>query len=434
MRWTRVDKRRRGLHLASRTAGGPEAMSTNLRIDGARLTSRLAELSKIGATPEGGCRRLALTDEDKQGRDWLVGQMKALGLDTRVDAIGNIVGILKGLEDGPAVIMGSHIDTVGTGGRFDGALGVVAGVEVLAALRDAGLTPKRDMAVIAFTNEEGARFHPDMLGSYVWAGGMSVEAAHREVDSDGIGLGAELKRIGYEGAEKPGFLPAHAYIEMHIEQGPILENEGGGLGAVTGIQGICWLELTLKGRPSHAGTTPMAYRKDPGLAAARINIFANELTKTIPNQLANSGVIRVQPGNVNVVPETVVMTLDLRNPLDAPLAQAEAAVRAFCAELAERDGIEISFRDLARFPATPFAEEIIAEVERSAGEFGLAVRRMISGAGHDAQMMARLCPTAMVFIPSIGGLSHNPAEFSTDDDMVAGANILLTTAWRVANA
>jgi N-carbamoyl-L-amino-acid hydrolase len=276
--------------------------------------------------------------------------MQALGLTVKIDAIGNIVGILKGQQDGPAVILGSHIDTVGTGGRFDGALGVIAGVEVLAALRDAGLTPKRDMAVIAFTNEEGARFHPDMLGSYVWAGGMSVAAAHAEVDSEGVGLGAELKRIGYEGAEQPGFLKAHAYLELHIEQGPVLEGEGGGLGAVTGIQAICWLELTLKGRPSHAGTTPMAYRKDPGLAAARINIFANELTKTIPGQLANSGVIRVQPGNVNVVPETIVMTLDLRNPLDAPLAQAEAAVRTFCAELSERDGISIAFRDLARFP------------------------------------------------------------------------------------
>jgi len=409
-------------------------VSTNLRIDGGRLNSRLTELARIGATPEGGCRRLALTDEDRQGRDWLVGQMQELGLDVRVDAIGNIVGILKGQTDGPAVIMGSHIDTVGTGGRFDGALGVVAGVEVLAALRDAGLTPKRDMAVIAFTNEEGARFHPDMFGSYVWAGGMSVEDARREVDHEGISVGAELQRIGYEGAEQPGFLKAHSYLELHIEQGPILESEGGGLGAVTGIQGICWLELTLKGRPSHAGTTPMAYRKDPGLAAARINIFANELTKTIPYQLANSGVIRVQPGNVNVVPETVVMTLDLRNPHDQPLAEAEEAVRRFCAELSARDGIEISFRDLARFPATPFAEPLIAEIERSAGEFGLPIRRMISGAGHDAQMMSRLCPVAMVFIPSIGGLSHNPAEFSTDEDIEAGANILLSTAWRVANA
>jgi beta-ureidopropionase / N-carbamoyl-L-amino-acid hydrolase len=409
-------------------------MSSNLRIDGPRLLSRLEALSKIGATPEGGCRRLALTDEDKQGRDWLVGQMQALGLEVKVDAIGNIVGILKGQQDGPAVILGSHIDTVGTGGRFDGALGVIAGVEVLAALRDAGLTPKRDMAVIAFTNEEGARFHPDMLGSYVWAGGMSVEAAHAEKDSEGVVLGTELSRIGYHGPEQPGFLKAHAYLELHIEQGPVLEGEGGGLGAVTGIQAITWLELTLKGRPSHAGTTPMAYRKDPGLAAARINIFANELTKTIPGQLANSGVIRVEPGNVNVVPERVVMSLDLRNPNDAPLAETEAAVRKFCADLAERDGIEISFRDLARFPATPFAEELIAGMEQSAAELGLPIRRIISGAGHDAQMMSRLCPTAMVFIPSIGGLSHNPAEFSTDEDMVAGANVLLSAAWRVANA
>ncbi|PZU86755.1 MAG: Zn-dependent hydrolase [Chelatococcus sp.] len=409
-------------------------MSGNLRIDGTRLVSRLAELSRIGATPEGGCRRLALSDEDRAGRDWLVGQMRALGLDVRVDAIGNIVGILKGREDGPALVMGSHIDTVGTGGRFDGALGVVAGVEVLATLRDAGLEPKRDMAVIAFTNEEGARFHPDMLGSYVWAGGMSVEAARAEVDSAGVGLGGELDRIGYAGPETPGFLKAHAYLEMHIEQGPVLESEGGGLGAVTGVQAICWLELTLKGRPSHAGTTPMPYRRDPGLAAARINIFANELTRTIPGQLANSGVIRVEPGNVNVVPETVVMTLDLRNPHDEPLARAETAVREFCAELAARDGIEIGFRDLARFPATPFSEQLIAEVERSAAEHGLPIRRMISGAGHDAQMMARVCPTAMIFIPSIGGLSHNPAELSTDDDMVAGANVLLSAAWRVANA
>ena len=409
-------------------------MGSNLRVDGTRLVSRLMALAAIGATPEGGCRRLALTDEDRQGRDWLVAEMTALGLAVKIDAIGNIVGILKGREEGPAVILGSHIDTVGTGGRYDGALGVVAGVEVLATLRDAGLVPKRDLAVIAFTNEEGARFHPDMLGSYVWAGGMSVEAAHAEQDSDGAVLGTELRRIGYEGPERPGFLPAHAYLELHIEQGPVLENEGGGLGAVTGIQAICWLELTLKGRPSHAGTTPMVYRRDPGLTAARINLYANDLTRAIPGQLANSGVIRVQPANVNVVPETVVMTLDLRNPDDARLAQAEAAVRSYCAALAARDGIEIAFRDLARFPATPFTESLIATVEESAAELGLPIRRMISGAGHDAQMMSRICPTAMVFIPSIGGLSHNPAEFSTEYDIAAGANVLLNAAWRVANA
>ena len=394
------------------------------------IAACLMALAAIGATPEGGCRRLALSDEDKQGRDWLVAELKALGLAVKIDAVGNIVGLLKGREEGPAVILGSHIDTVGTGGRYDGALGVVAGVEVLATLRDTGLVPKRDLAVIAFTNEEGARFHPDMLGSYVWAGGMSVEAAHAEQDSDGAVLGSELRRIGYEGSERPGFLPAHAYLELHIEQGPVLESEGGGLGAVTGIQAICWLELTLKGRPSHAGTTPMVYRKDPGLAAARINLYANDLT----GQLANSGVIRVQPANVNVVPETVVMTLDLRNPDDTLLARAEAAVRSYCAEIATRHGIEIAFRDLARFPATPFNETLISTVEQSAADLGLPVRRMISGAGHDAQMMSRICPTAMVFIPSIGGLSHNPAEFSTEDDIAAGANVLLNAAWRVANA
>lgn len=408
-------------------------MSGNLRIDGARLVSRLAALSRIGATPEGGCRRMALSDEDRRGRDWLVAELQGLGLTVRIDAIGNIVGILPGREEGPAVIIGSHIDTVGTGGRFDGALGVVAGVEILATLREAGLAPRRPMAVIAFTNEEGARFHPDMLGSLVWAGGLSLAEAESGHDAEGHQLGQELARIGYDGPERPGFLKAHAYLELHIEQGPVLESEGGGLGAVTGVQGITWLELTLTGRPSHAGTTPMAYRKDPGLAAARITLRAHELTGLIEGQLANVGVFRVEPGNVNVVPERIVMTLDLRNPDDARLAQAEAAIRAFCAELAEEDGIGVACRDLARFPATPFTESLIAEIERSAGEHGLPIRRMISGAGHDAQMMARLCPTAMLFIPSVGGLSHNPAELSLDEDMIAGANVLLSAAWRIAN-
>jgi N-carbamoyl-L-amino-acid hydrolase len=409
-------------------------MSDNIRIDGDRLIARMAALARIGATPEGGCRRMALSDADREGRDWLVAQMRQIGLEVRIDAIGNIVGILPGQAEGPAVILGSHIDTVGTGGRFDGALGVVAGVEILATLREAGLTPKRPLAVIAFTNEEGARFHPDMLGSLVWAGGLGVEQAKAGLDADGFVLGEELGRIGYDGPEPPGFLKAHAYLELHIEQGPVLESEGGGLGAVTGVQGITWLELTLTGRPSHAGTTPMAYRVDPALAAARIALRAHELTGEIPGQLATIGVIRVEPGNVNVVPERVVMTLDLRNPDDAGLAQAEAAIRDVCSTLAARDGIAIASRDLARFPATPFTESLIAEIERSAGDHGLPIRRMISGAGHDAQMMARLCPTAMLFIPSIGGLSHNPAELSLDEDMVAGANVLLSAAWRLANA
>lgn len=409
-------------------------MASNLRINGQRLVSTLMELAAIGATPEGGCRRLALTEEDQLGRDWLVARMQGLGLDVRVDAVGNIVGILKGQQDGPAVILGSHIDTVGTGGRYDGALGVIAGLELLATLRDLGLQPKRDLALIAFTNEEGARFHPDMLGSVVWAGAMSAEEVYAERDAEGFVLGEELAKIGYRGQEKPGFLKAKAYLELHIEQGPVLEREGFGIGAVTGVQAITWLEFTFTGQPNHGGTTPMAYRKDAGLAAARVNLFAHEATQRIAGQLANMGVIRVEPGNVNVVPETVICTLDLRNPDDALLARAEAEIHAFALETAAQAGVGVTIRDLARFPAQPFDERLIARVEKAAMAQGHTVRRIVSGAGHDAQMMARLCPTAMIFVPSIGGLSHNPKEFSTEADIIAGANVLAEIAWEEANA
>ena len=409
-------------------------MKTNARINGKRLISRLMRLAEIGATPEGGCRRLALSDEDKAGRDWLCAEMKSLGMTVKVDAVGNIVGILKGETEGPAIILGSHIDTVATGGRYDGALGVIGGLEVIASLNELGQRPKRDIAVIAFTNEEGARFQPDMLGSWVWLGGMSVAEAEAQQDADGFVFGEELRRIGYQGPEKPGFLKAHAYFELHIEQGPVLEQEGGGIGAVTGIQGITWLEMTIGGQPNHGGTTPMKYRKDAGLLAARINVFAYETTTRIPGQLANMGFIRVEPGNVNVVPETVTITLDLRNPHQARLDEAEAAIRAFAEDMARQAGLTLSIRDLARFPPTPFDEGMISKVEGAASALNMPVRRMISGAGHDAQMMAQLCPTAMIFIPSIGGLSHNPKEFSTEADIEAGANVLLQVVLDVANA
>lgn len=409
-------------------------MATNLRIEGSRLLSRLTALAEIGATPEGGCRRLALSDEDRAGRDWLVGQMQSLGLDVRIDAIGNIVGILPGSESGPAVILGSHIDTVATGGRYDGALGVVAGLEVLATLREAGITPRHPMAVIAFTNEEGARFQPDMLGSFVWGGGLPLSEALAQRDSDGAVLGAELGRIGYAGPDAPGFLAARAYFELHIEQGPVLEQEGLQIGAVTGVQGITWLEFTIGGEPRHGGTTPMKYRRDAGLLAARINVFAHEQTQAVPDLLANMGFVRMLPGNVNVVPETVTCTLDLRNPDQALLDAAEQAIRHFAARAAEKAGLTLAIRDLARFPPTPFDPAMIGRVEQAAATLGLSCRRIISGAGHDAQIMAGLCPTGMIFIPSIGGLSHNPKEFSTDADLVAGANVLLHVAYDAAMA
>jgi N-carbamoyl-L-amino-acid hydrolase len=416
------------------TQAGDRTAPGNLRVNGDRLLSRLAALARIGATDDGGCRRLALSDEDRQGRDQLMAWLKEVGLETHVDAVGNIVGILPGETAGPAVIMGSHIDTVGTGGKFDGALGVLAALEVIQSIKETGITPPRPLAVIAFTNEEGARFQPDILGSCVWAGETSIEEARAIRDADGKAVGAELDRIGYAGRVKPGFLEAHAYLELHIEQGPILHAEGGGIGAVTGVQAISWTEYTLTGDPNHAGTTPMRYRRNTSLAAAGIIAFADALTHDIDGLVANVGRIVTEPGNVNVVPGRIVMTVDMRHPIDARLIDAERRLAEEIARISAATRVEIASRELARFPAQPFAEELIGVVEQAGKALGLKTRRMHSGAGHDAQIMATVAPTAMIFVPSIDGISHNPRERTEDADVVAGANVLLTAALTVAHA
>lgn len=407
--------------------------ATNLRINGARLLERLEALRKVGDTGDGGSRRLALTDTDKAGRDLFVSWLKDAGLDVHIDRIGNIVGILKGATSEPAILMGSHIDTVASGGKYDGALGTLAALEVIQSVREAGITPKRSLAVIAFTNEEGARFQPDILGSCVWTGDTSLQEAYALADTDGLKVGDELRRIGYVGTAEPGFLKAKAYLELHIEQGPILDAEGGGIGAVTGVQAIWWSELTLTGEPNHAGTTPMKYRRNAALAAAKIILFVDQLTQQIEGTVANTGRIVTEPGNVNVVPGRVVMTLDLRNPHDARLAEVEQRLTQFLHALQQESGIRVAQRDLARFPAQPFDAAMIDAVEDAAKIFGHKVRRMHSGAGHDAQMMATVVPTAMIFVPSVNGISHNPAEFTRDEDCIAGANVLLAAALKLAN-
>jgi N-carbamoyl-L-amino-acid hydrolase len=394
---------------------------------------RLEALRRVGDTGDGGSRRLALTDTDKAGRDLFCSWIRDAGLELHVDAIGNIVGILKGETDGAPILLGSHIDTVGTGGKFDGALGAIGALEVLQTVKDAGLTPRRSLAVIAFTNEEGARFQPDILGSCVWCGDTSLEEAYAIRDTDGKSVGDELARIGYVGTAKPGFLKPKAYLELHIEQGPILDAEGVGVGAVTGVQAIWWSELTLVGEPNHAGTTPMKYRRSAALAAAKIILFCDQLTRDIEGTVANTGRIVTEPGNVNVVPGRVVMTLDLRNPDDARLAEVERRLDSYLAELRRDGSIAVERRDLARFPAQPFDPAMIALVEETAHGLGHSVRRMHSGAGHDAQMMATLVPSAMIFVPSVKGISHNPAEFTRDEDCIAGADILLAAALRLAD-
>lgn len=403
-----------------------------VRIDGRRLRARLDDLGEVSPIPGGGSCRLALTDEDRDGRDLVRSWMVDLGLRVEVDGIGNMIATWE-CADGDPVMTGSHIDTVRTGGRYDGNYGVLAGLEVIETLMTAGLTPSRPLSVVVFTNEEGARFQPDMLGSLVYVGGMGIEEALDTVAIDGARLGDELTRIGYDGAAPvPGSAP-HAFVELHIEQGPLLEAESFPIGAVDGVQGISWQELTIRGQSNHAGTTPMRLRHDPAYVAAAITVFLRDLaTEMGGNQVCTVGKIDLAPNLINVVPATAVMTVDVRNTDETLLRVAEERVERFLAELREREGVTIESRRLARFEPVVFDDRVVDLIETIAVEHGHAVKRMPSGAGHDAQMLARVCPAAMIFVPSHLGISHNAAEHTDDADLVAGANVLLDTMWTLA--
>ena len=404
-----------------------------LRINEKRLVARIEALGKIGALEGGGVCRLALTDAEKLGRDHLVSEMKSLGLSVEIDAIGNIFGTRPGARSGPVVMIGSHIDTVATGGLYDGVLGVLAGLEVIATLNEAGIKTDCPITVAAFTNEEGARFSPDMLGSLVYVGGLSADEALDTIGIDGSRLGAELNRIGYNGKDS-GPKEIRAYFELHIEQGPILEDEGIEIGAVAGVQGISWTELTIRGRSVHAGATPMRLRHDAGLAAARITVGVRELIDQVgPEQVTTVGATTLSPNLVNVVAEKAVLTIDMRNPDEAKLQQAEALLSALIKQVAEEEGVEIERRILARFEPVAFDNSLINQVESQALELGLSCRGMYSGAGHDAQMIARRAPAAMIFVPSHKGISHNITEYTKPTDLSNGANVLLNVIVSSAN-
>jgi N-carbamoyl-L-amino-acid hydrolase len=320
---------------------------------------------------------------------------------------------------------GSHIDTVRTGGRYDGTLGVLAGLEVVRALDDAGVRTKRPLAVAFFTDEEGSRFAPDMLGSLVYVGGLPLEEALGATGIDGAVLGDELERIGWAGdAPVPGPPPA-AFVELHIEQGPVLEESGDVIGAVTGVQGISWQQLTLTGQSNHAGTTPMRLRRDPAVVAASIVSFVRQLTADLGgDQVGTVGRLDLHPDLVNVVAARATMTVDLRNTSASLLAEAERRVAAFVASAGAAEGVTVSSERLARFEPVDFDPAVVDLVERAGAARGLPVRRMPSGAGHDAQMLARVCPTGMVFVPSRGGISHNPAEHTDPEHLAAGTRVL----------
>lgn len=399
-----------------------------MKINEQRLLERIYTLGKVGIDTNGQRTRLAADNSDKEGRDLVCKWMNEAGLEVVVDYIGNIFGIWKTEEnkEEEPVMVGSHIDTVINAGQFDGCYGVLAGLELIQSLKEAGIKTKHPLAVAAFTNEEGVRYSPDMLGSLVYAKGMDVTRALSIQGVDGSILGEELKRIGYAGTVEPGFLKPCAFVELHIEQGPILEAEGFDIGAVENLQGISWQKITIQGVQNHAGTTPTSYRQDAGVAAAKVITFMrdrclNSKGKTV----STTGCIEFKPNAINVIPEEAIFTVDVRNPNEEALCAEEQALAGYLKELEKTDRVTIHTERLSRFKPVIFDEKIVKLIEAYAKEDGYSCRRITSGAGQDAQNMALLCPTAMIFIPSIGGISHNPKEFSREKDLIAGANVLM---------
>jgi N-carbamoyl-L-amino-acid hydrolase len=416
-------------------------MKKNNGINRKRLLQRLTELAQIGALegggeapPKGGISRLALTDADKRARDLTVSWMKELGLSVQIDQAGNIFGLRPGERELSPVMLGSHIDTVTVAGRYDGSYGVIAALEIIHTLHERDIKTLRPLAVAAFTNEEGVRYSPGMLGSAVYAGDLSVERAQQIEGFDGSIFGEELERIGYAGSLKPGEIRPHAFLELHIEQGPVLDRANLPLGLVEAVTGITWLEITVSGSANHAGTTPIDQRRDAGMAAAKLVTAIREIATTVGgNQRATCGMISFEPNAINVIPGKAVFTVDLRNSDGEALVRAEGLLHTRAQEVEASDYVDISIRDLEHVPPVEFDPGVLNVLEQTAKKLGVPFRRMVSGAGHDAQLMAGMCPTAMIFVPSRDGISHSPDEYSTPEDLETGANVLLHSTLTLAN-
>jgi N-carbamoyl-L-amino-acid hydrolase len=397
-----------------------------MNVNSARLMENIRTLGKLGIN-ETGRSRLAASDEDKAGRDYLVSLLQKAGLEVVVDRIGNIYGIWRpeGCPDVAPVMTGSHIDSVINAGQYDGCLGVLSGLEVIRTLQEAGFKPARPIAVVAFTNEEGVRYQPDMMGSLVFAGGQPLDEALDSIGTDGTRLGDELARIGYAGTISPGDIAPSTFVELHIEQGPIMDVEGTQIGVVESLQGIHWKRVVFHGAQNHAGTTPTSMRRDAGLAAAKVNVRMREDALANSKFLCTVGTIALEPNAVNVIPDKATFTVELRSPEKELLDSEDAALEEYLRAVAEEDGLTVESEQLTCFDPVPFDEGVCQRIEKSCEDRGLSHRRITSGAGQDAQMMARICPTAMIFVPSVNGISHNPNEYSRDEDCINGANVLL---------
>jgi N-carbamoyl-L-amino-acid hydrolase len=409
--------------IPSRSAATPAA----LRVDGARLWRSLMDLAQIGATPKGGVRRLALTDLDGQGRDLVVRWLRDANASVEIDGAGNIFATRPGHDDAaPVVLTGSHVDTQPSGGKFDGNYGVLAGLEVLRTLNDAGIVTGKPIAVAIWTNEEGSRFVPVMGGSGAFAGVFTLEHLLGQRDIDGVTFGDALRRIGYAGGAPVGGRPLDAYFEAHIEQGPILEREDRIVGVVTGALGLRWYDCVWTGQDAHAGPTPMDARRDALHGASRMVEAVNALAvRHAPDGRATVGVMQVSPNSRNVIPGLVKMTVDLRHPDDVVLAAMDRELRDAAAAIARDLRLECDVQQVDHFPASRFDASCIGAVRAAAQALGYPHREMVSGAGHDAIYVARVAPTAMIFVPCKDGISHNEIEDARPEHLEAGANVLL---------
>ncbi|MEW6688746.1 MAG: Zn-dependent hydrolase [Pseudomonadota bacterium] len=396
-----------------------------LRIDAERLWGSLMDLARIGATPKGGVRRVTLTAEDRAGREQFVAWCRAAGLAVEIDAIGNIFARRAGTEPAlPPVAMGSHLDSQPSGGRFDGAYGVMAGLEVMRTLNDAGVRTRAPLEVVSWTNEEGSRFVPTLMGSGVYAGVFPLESILESKDVDGITVRDALNQISYSGTSRPHKLGA--YFEAHIEQGPVLEETKTTIGVVLGALGQRWFDVAIAGQDSHAGPTPMETRKDALLAASRLVLEVNRIATTFPDYARGTvGFMQVKPNSRNVVPGEVRTTVDLRNAKDVTLNAMVEELRKKALEIQKETRTEITLKEVVYFPPSEFAPELVESVRAGARRLGYSQRDIVSGAAHDAVYMARIAPTAMVFVPCEGGISHNESENARPEDLAAGCNVLL---------
>ncbi len=398
-----------------------------LRINGERLWDSLMELARIGATAKGGVCRLTLTDLDRQGRDLVTSWAREAGLTVTIDKIGNGFMRRAGRNNAlPPIVMGSHIDTQPTGGKFDGNYGVLSGLEVVRTLNDHSIETEAPLEVAFWTNEEGSRFVPVMMGSGVFAKAFTLEHAYAAKDTEGKSVKDELTRIGYIGAQEPGDHPIGAYFEAHIEQGPVLEDNDKTIGVVQGVLGIRWFDCTVTGMEAHAGPTPMALRKDAMQVATHLmqEVVAAALRHK-PHGRGTVGMVHVHPNSRNVIPGRVKFSIDLRNATDALVDQMADEVKAFAAQLAQKTGLGIQIEMVSSYPAQAFHPDCVDAVARAAKKLGYSNMPAVSGAGHDAVYMAQLAPAGMVFIPCKDGISHNEIESATPEHITAGCNVLL---------